>query len=159
MAQPNVETQFNVKNIDGVILLEEFDPANLTFPNPEANHAFFYITDDGSGVSEIKIKKPDGTENRFVSVAENPTVVETTSYTVPTSDSVILADDDTAGAPIEVTLPSPTNNSGLLFNIKKTGSTAKVTIIGTIDDGTNAVLTSKGESLTLYCNGTQYLIL
>jgi len=92
------------------------------------------------------------------------TSVTSTTYTVLSTDSVVLVDDDTAAAEVTVTLlAAATAGDGFLLNIKKTGSTANVVIDGngaeTIDGATTATLTSQYESITLVCDGSNWHII
>jgi len=88
--------------------------------------------------------------------------VTTTSHTAA-DDGVILVDDDTAAATVTVTLPAADVSDGLIYHIKKLGTTANVIVDGsgseTIDDGTTATLTAQYESIMIVSDGTAWHII
>lgn len=90
--------------------------------------------------------------------------VTSTSYSVATTDSIILADDDTAGSAMTITLvAAATAGSGFHLTIKKKGSTANVIIDGnaseTIDGALTATLTTQYESITIISDGSNWNII
>lgn len=96
--------------------------------------------------------------------ADPTTSVTATTYTVLTSDRVILVDDDTAGANVTVTLPAAaTAGSGFSVVIMKTGSTGQVTIDGNGSETINGELTFdlavQYESVKVVTNGTAWFII
>ena len=60
------DSQQNEKVIDGLILLEEFDPATLKCPTPEADKVYFYASDD-NGATVLNIKKSDNSIAKILS--------------------------------------------------------------------------------------------
>jgi len=91
----------------------------------------------------------------------NHTTVTTTSYTAD-DESIILVDDDTAGATVTITLTAASAGNRI-YTIKKLGSTAGVTIATpgseTIDGYTSINLTIPKESVTLYMDGSNWHII
>ena len=84
------------------------------------------------------------------------------SVSLLASDSVLLA--DASGGAITLTLPNASGASGVQLDIKKTDSSQNaVTIDGfssqTIDDETTHALTTQYDSLTVFCDGTEWWIL
>lgn len=97
----------------------------------------------------------------YTGLLYSPVVNPTTPYT-PGVNEVILW-DCTAG-PKVVNLPAAATSSGYVLNIKKTDVTANtLTIDGdgteTIDGGLTAVLTTQYESISIFCNGTEWFII
>ena len=94
------------------------------------------------------------------SLTANQTTVTGTSHTAA-NEYVILCDDDTAGTAVTVTLPAVAD--GLVYHIKKLGSTANVIIDGnaseTIDDGLTATLTTQYEAITIVSTATEWFII
>lgn len=88
--------------------------------------------------------------------------VTTTSHTAA-DDGVILVDDDTATATVTVTLPAADVSDGLVYHIKKLGTTANVIVDGsgseTIDGGTTATLTAQYESIMIISDGSNWHII
>ena len=75
----------------------------------------------------------------------------------------VLVDDDTAGGTVTITLPTAASSTGVIYHIKKLGTTASVIVDGngaeTIDGGTTATLTTQFESITIQSDGTSWSIL
>ena len=97
-------------------------------------------------------------------IATSTTTVTATTYTALITDSIILVDDDTAGAPVAITLlAAATAGDGFELSVKKLGSTAAVTIDAnaseTIDGGLTASLTAQYESITIISNGTNWYVI
>lgn len=92
----------------------------------------------------------------------NVTTVTTTSHTAG-NEFVIRVDDDTAGAAVTVTLPTSVGNSGLMYHVKKLGTTANVVVDGdgseTIDGSTSITISTQYESRMLISNGTGWDII
>lgn len=92
----------------------------------------------------------------------NVTTVTTTSHTAG-EEHVILVDDDTAGSTVTVTLPAASTREGLIYHIKKMGSTAAVVIDGnlseTIDGTITQTLAAQYDSAMLVCDGTNWSII
>ena len=90
------------------------------------------------------------------------TTTKTASYTVTTSDTVILA-DATSGA-IVITLPTASTISGYRFFIKKIDSSANTVTLtrsgsDTIDGGTTAVISVRYTSITIVSDGSNWYII
>jgi hypothetical protein len=87
--------------------------------------------------------------------------IGSTTYSAD-SEYCILANDDTAGGIITITLPAASTLDGRIYVIKKIGNTANVVIDGngaeTIDGALTATLTTQWESITVQCNGTAWFI-
>jgi hypothetical protein len=76
------------------------------------------------------------------------------SSTVLTGSDYFIASD--ASGPINLTLPDPTTNAGQELWIKRRGAGA-VTLIGTVDGGTNAVMNSiANQAVFLFAQGAQW---
>ena len=86
-----------------------------------------------------------------------------TSDTLDDTNHVVLVDDDTAGSTVTITLPTVSGNTGLIYHIKKLGTTANVIVDGAsseqIDGATTATLTAQYESITIICNGSFWSII
>lgn len=86
-----------------------------------------------------------------------------TPYTVAASDRVILC--DTSGGVIELDLPAVAGVTGMILTIKKT--TADATVVTLDGDGAeeidgavnNTEIDAQWDTLTIYCDGTQWLII
>ena len=87
--------------------------------------------------------------------------VSTTAYSV-NDKTFVLADDDTAGAAVTLTLPPVIDNTDKLVYVKKLGTTGNVVVDGnsseTIDGATTHTLTAQYESVTLFCSGSEWLL-
>ena len=99
------------------------------------------------------------TAPQFGRLATSTTSVTTTTYTVLSTDHVVLIDDDTAGA--DVNLPSAaTVGDGWVVTLKKKGSTGDVTIAPdgaeTIDGSANMVLQYKNQATSIASDGTNW---
>lgn len=92
----------------------------------------------------------------------NVVSVTTTTHTAG-DEHVIACYDNTAGGDITITLPAVSTNAGVQYVIKKMENTYNVIIDGnaseTIDGATTATLTTQYESVTLVCDGTQWLVI
>ena len=88
--------------------------------------------------------------------------VSTTTDSPTTADEFLFVDDDAAGADVLLNLPTVVGNAGLVYNIKKLGTTGNVTIdpFGTedIDNALSATLTSQYESISIVCDGAEWFI-
>ena len=88
---------------------------------------------------------------------------KTTTYTILTSDDVILGDTSSAG--FTLTLPTAVGNTGKVFQIKYTdsGFANALTVDGngaeTIDGSTTTTLDTQNESLKIISDGTNWEIL
>jgi len=86
--------------------------------------------------------------------------VDTTPYSAA-GFSVIIANDDAAAA--AVNLPAVATSAGLMYTIKKEGSSGNITVgtnaSETIDGATTAVLTAQYESITVVCDGVEWWII
>lgn len=87
---------------------------------------------------------------------------KTTTYTITTSDAVVLC--SASGGAFTVTLPTAVGNTGKIFHIKKTDSSANaVTIDGdgseTIDGAATKAVQIQYQSFTLVSDGTNWSIL
>jgi hypothetical protein len=84
---------------------------------------------------------------------------KTTTYTLTTTDQIILA--DASGGAFTLTLPAASGNTGLTFYITKIDSSTNiVTIDGnsseTIDGTTTKLLGSQYDSIVITCNGSNW---
>jgi|GEM_PF-6587551 len=87
---------------------------------------------------------------------------KTANYTITADDSTILY-NATSGN-LNATLPSASSSfsvdSGRIYTIKKTDATANtVTVVGSIDGGTNFVLRNQNEAITVQSTGTDFKII
>jgi hypothetical protein len=97
-------------------------------------------------------------EPRF-GIPGNTTTVSTTTYTVLSTDRVVLIDDDTAGGDVTVNLPSAaTLGDGWAITIKKTGTTGTVTVdpdgSETIDGASTKSIEQTNQSMAIVSDGT-----
>lgn len=93
--------------------------------------------------------------------APSTTLVTSTTYTLLTTDSTVLVDDDTAGAPVTITLlTAAAAGDGFRVTFKKLGTTGNVVIDGdtaeTIDGATTLTLTKADDSVTIESDGTEW---
>lgn len=86
------------------------------------------------------------------------TTTVTGTYTVLSTDELILVDDDAAGGAVTVSLPAISGVAD--YHIKKLGSTGDVIIDGnaseTIDDGLTATLKVQYESVHIISDGSSW---
>ena len=86
--------------------------------------------------------------------------VDTTPYTAA-GFKIIIANDDAAAAVIN--LPAAASSEGLVYTVKKEGSSGNITVTGdgaeTIDGSNTAVLTTQYESITVVCDGVEWWII
>lgn len=79
------------------------------------------------------------------------------------SEDIILVDDDTAGGAVTVTLPLASSSKGVLYYIKKLGTTGTVTVDGNgselIDGATTKALASQYSSVTIVGDGAAWWIM
>jgi hypothetical protein len=91
----------------------------------------------------------------------NPTTVTATSFTAD-DEHVILADDDTAGSTVTITLP-PAATAESIYHIKKLGTTASVIVDAdgteTIDGALTATLNTQYESIMLVSDGSNWHVI
>jgi len=89
--------------------------------------------------------------------------VTATSATLGDDDYVILADDDTAGAQITITLPAAASHTGRVYFVKKLGTTANIVVDGnaseTIDGNTTHTLSAQFEAINIVCDGSNWHII
>lgn len=91
-----------------------------------------------------------------VNGSEGYTVTTVTgNTTLDATHRVVLCNN--GGTAINITLPTVSTCTGRTYTIKRmTTSTANVTIVGTIDGATNAILMNAGESVSLISNGSEW---
>lgn len=86
-----------------------------------------------------------------------------TSVTLDEDDYYVLVDDDTAGSTVTVSLPAAADSIGIVYHIKKLGTTADVIIDGngseTIDGMTTLTISIQYDSPMIYCDGTAWYII
>jgi hypothetical protein len=86
---------------------------------------------------------------------------KTTTYSITTGDSIILADATTAA--FTVTLPSATTRTGAYFTVKKTNSNANAVTVATtssqtIDGVTTFTLSNQYDTITVVSDGANWMI-
>jgi len=133
------------------------------FSKSEASDKSVAILTDGSPDSADRADFIEAMMLTDNDINTNTTLVTATTHAAGISDTYILADDDTAGAAITITLPAAaTIGEGGKINVKKLGVTGNVIIDGNaselIDGATTATLTTQYEAVTLVCNGTTWYI-
>ena len=100
--------------------------------------------------------KPDLSLYNKVNGGYNSVATKTTDYTVLLTDGLILCD---SSSNINITIPPPADaynsvlNAGLILNIKNINY-GMVTIIGTIDNVENPIISSYLDSITIQSDGT-----
>lgn len=92
------------------------------------------------------------------------TLVTTTTYTVISTDNVVLVDDDIAAGDVTITIPSAaTLGDGWTFTIKKLGVTGDVILnttgIETIDLGSSRTMRQQLEATSLCSDGSNWKVL
>ncbi len=106
---------------------------------------------NGVGVNTTNPKSSFEVNGSF---GQNITTI-TTSATLDATQGIVLCNNGSTA--ITVTLPTVSDCTGRIYNIKREAtSTANVTIAGTIDGATNLTLGNPGESVSLFSNGTEW---
>ena len=161
IGQPFIPGQFTLMiHINGVYQ----QPATSYTESPAGDTITFSEPLDNGDLVSIKSTSflDSQTSLDAIGVRASATVAGTT-YAALTTTPVILVDDDTAGAPVTVSLPAANVATGRTFSIKKLGSTANVVIdpngSETIDGAAILTLTSQYESVDAYSNGTFWSVL
>lgn len=90
------------------------------------------------------------------------TTVTSLTHTVTLPTTFVIADDDTVGGGITVTLPTAASASGVEILVLKKGTTGNVIIEGngaeTINGALNQTLTTQYESLKMVSDGTEWFV-
>lgn len=89
-------------------------------------------------------------------------VAKTSAYTLTTADEVVAA--STSGGAFSLTLPTAVGNTGRVFTIKKTDTSANALTIATtssqtIDGSTTRILNGQGARIKVVSNGSNWEIL
>lgn len=108
------------------------------------------------------LKKSSAEDYDFVwALNGSTTPVTTPSYTVTVTDYAILVDDDTAGSTVTVTLPPSTD--GLVYHVKKLGTTANVIVDGDgselIDGALTMTIIFQYDSMMIVGDGTGWHVI
>lgn len=127
------------------------------------NNDFIIDPDSGSeGSGEVYIGVTADDRIVFGSHGVTATTVTTTSATAG-SQGIILVDDDTAGSAVTISLPAASSSNKRVYTIVKLGATANVIVDGnaseTINGSTTQTLTVQYTSITVYCNGSNWIII
>ena len=89
--------------------------------------------------------------------------VATTSVTLAPKSAIIPVDDDAVGGVVTINLPSAGISDGIIYKIIKKGSAGAVTIDAagaeTINGALTKVLAAQYNSVTIFCDGTEWFIL
>lgn len=149
---------FNGKNptINSLNLTPGQDPATpstgeLQYANGTDRAAGFYVY---TGAAWDSIATSGGITTQ--------TSTKTTTYTITTSDDVILA--DATSAAFTITLPAANSTPRKLYRIKKIDSTLNAITIDaagseTIEGSADTTINTQYETITLVPNGTSWFIL
>jgi len=93
-----------------------------------------------------------------------PVVAKSTAYTILDTDKDVFTVDASAGA-VTIILPTAADNNGRILTIIKIDSSVNaVTLDGegteTIDGAeTNSIMDAQYDSITLYCDGSEWFII
>jgi len=93
-----------------------------------------------------------------------PVLAKSAAYTILDIDKDVFSVDASAGV-VTITLPTAVDNNGRILTIIKIDSSVNaVTLDGegteTIDGAeTNSVMDAQYDSITLYCNGSEWFII
>lgn len=120
--------------------------------NPAASTRRAYFKSDGKlySLDSAGVETAVGTTTALLSIA-----AKTANYTL-TSANDYVEGDATSGS-FALTLPSAAANTGKVFYLKKSDSSANlVTVTATIDGATNVILRQQNEFLVVTSNGTEY---
>ena len=143
--------------------MEDNYDSNILIPTTFQTFSNVFLRLDGNNQMQGDIDLGGNNINSVGSIKKNIVTVTSASYSAISSNSFILADDDTAGGVVTITLPTANGNSGLEYKVKKIGSTANVVIDGneseTIDGATTTTLTVQYESITIVCDGSNWWII
>lgn len=145
-------------NID--IVTGDADQPNLTAKDHPRNT--LYARD---GVAEIYHKLDNGSSTNWALIGQAnymETVSVVTTYNSVLNDNVILC--DTSGGGYSVNLPAAASADKKVLHIKKTTQDFNVLVINPngaelIDGATTTTINTKGEALTIVCDGTGWNIL
>lgn len=155
-----MSSQPNEKVIDGLILLEEFDPSTLDCPTPEADKVYFYALDDG-GVTILNIKRSDGS-TVAISLGSGSGITlnnivqrNTANKTIDATANIWFGNTDS----VSFTYTLPAGISNTTYKIVNTGTSGKILTVS--PDGSEHLLgvnsnfnLNNGESLELSYNTT-----
>ena len=134
---------------------QNFNKIRLTTSNNEANNVILQEIGGKLYIGNQEVATTDDISSVSVRLVVTPV------YNQELSFSHFTYDDTAASGSISVTLLNPTEVSKITQH-KKIGNTANVTLLApsgyTIDGESSFVLTEQYESITLYSNGSNYLI-
>jgi len=105
--------------------------------------------------------KPDLSIYDKINGGYNSVITKTTDYTILLSDGLILCD---SLSNINITIPNPIDaynsalNAGLILNIKNINF-GTVTIVGTVDDVVNPIISGYLDSITIQSDGTVWRLI
>ena len=153
-------TNFSIKH-DGTKAIDILDNGNIYFYD-STGASLDLRWDASTSFLAVGNTTPNSRLEVFGSVSKRLVTVITTSYSLD-DEHTIIADDDTAGSTVTLTLPAASGIDGRIYVIKKIGTTANVVIDGnaaeTIDGALTATLTTQYESITIQCDGTSWWII
>lgn len=137
---------------------------NLTSFTPLPAETTLTDTDSAVPTSGAVVDYAIAKATNSANITSGTTSVTTTSYTVLSTDKVVLVDDDTAGGAVTITLPSAaTLEDGWCCTIKKLGSTADITIspdgVETIDGDLSRLMRQKLEATSIVSDGSNWRVL
>ncbi len=66
---------------------------------------------------------------------------------------------DASGGAVSVTPPAAANIAGKTMTVTNVGATGAVTVVGTFDGVSGITLSNQWDTVTLYCNGTNWTVL
>lgn len=113
-------------------------PSDMTLvPHPDGSGGWSWGAERGGGGSSLNI------------------VHKTANYTAANGDVVLV---DASGGAVSITLPAATENNSVY--VKKIDSSANtVTIVGTIDTGTNLVISAQYAAYAVAADGTDWWVI
>ena len=143
-----IEYQITIEDLAPIDVDPFSGDTSIPIPTPPAGNGWRLIN---TTLSSNKIYFTWGRGDNIITV--------TTTYSILTTDKIILCDATTAA--FTVTLPSP--SEGLIFTIKKIDSTANAVTIATagaetIDGSATQVITIQHTALKLANDGSNWFI-
>jgi hypothetical protein len=154
-----------VSSVNGQTGAVEFDTDDID----EGDTNLFYTTeraktdtvvDSTEGVESDKAPSVAAVKSAIAVTYTRDNFTKTADYTMVSTDHIIRADATTAG--FTVTLPAAADVTGRQYVIRKLDSTFNMVTVSAaegIDGSTTRKLATQYETLTVYSNGTTWLII
>jgi len=157
--QLNDDIVQEINLVDGSVTTVKIADNAVTLPKLADMATNSFMARDTAGVGDPEILS--ATESRLVLQVNSRVTVTTTTHSAG-NEHVILVDDDTAGAPVTISLDAAASRENHIYEIKKLGRTGRVTIdpdaAELIEFSSNLIISSKGHAATIVSDGTAWFI-